>query len=274
MSTWRDALTDSEHDLHQAAWLIFAQSVQVDTALAKLADQQEAVKPLLLEIIEDDYLFEADAPGDGYAPITAMDFIEAWQMTEALPTLLELLEVAETLPRVAESAKVTITSFGSAVLDDVLAWVEDNDDMSWAIVELMPSLAGPSDESAINWLKKGIEANDPELMSYVDALVEIDAKSAEGYLNELSKNSDFEKETQKLLRKKAKDAKKTAKQQLEFALQQEKRAADLAKMQADFEASQAAQADETEEEPEAEAVAVAEVETEALEEAVVEESEE
>lgn len=272
MSTWRDALTDSEHDLHQAAWLIFAQSVQVNTALEKLADQKEAVKPLLLEIIEDDYLFEADAPGDGNGPLKAMEFIEEWEMTEALPTLLELLEVAESLPQVADSAKEAITSFGSAVLDEVLAWVEDNDDMSWAIVDILPALAGPSDEKALAWLKQGIEANDPDLANYVDALMQIDAKSAEGYLSELSNNKDFDKDTQKLFRKKAKEAKKTAKNQLELALQQEKRAAEFAQMQADFDANQADLAQESAEAEEA-------LETEEApeiveEEAVAEESEE
>lgn len=241
MSTWRDALTDSEHDLHQATWLLFAQSVQVDTAIEKLSDQQDAVKPLLLEIIEDDYLFEADAPGDGNVPPKAIEVIKIWGIADALPSLLELLEFEATLPQVANAAKGAINAFGHDVLDDVLAWVKDNDDMSLSVVELLPNLAGASDEDAINWLKSAIEANDPDLPAYVDALIQIDAKSAQDYLAELSKNKDFEKDAQKLFRKKAKEAKKTAKEQLELALQQEKRAAEFAEMQAQFEASQAAE---------------------------------
>lgn len=267
MSIWRDALNDSEHDLHQAAWLIFAKSVQTDTAITKLADQQDAVKTLLLEIIEDDYLFEADAPGDGSVPVDAMGFIEEWQITEALPTLLELLEVGDALPQIAESAKATIISFGADVLEDVLTWVGENDDLSLAVAELLPQLASENTEPAVAWLKQWIDTNDADVADYVDALIAIDAKSAEAYLGELSQNKDFEKDTQKLFRKKAKEAKKAAKQQLEQALEQEARAAQLANMQAEIEATEAEEeVDATiEEEP---------AEDDVVEEAVAEEVEE
>ncbi len=274
MSTWRDALTDSEHDLHQATWLLFAQSVQVDTAIEKLTEQKDTVKPLLMEIIEDDYLFEADAPGDGNVPPKAIELIKSWRITDALPSLLELLEFEGTLPQVANAAKGAINAFGHDVLGDVLAWANDNDDMSLAIADLLPNLAGASDEDAINWLKSAIEANDPDLAVYVDTLIKIDAKSAEGYLSDLSKNNDFDKDAQKMFRKKAKEAKKAAKQQLELALQQEKRAAEFAEMQAQFEASQAAEVEEgAEVETDAED-APAEAETEAVAEEEVEASEE
>jgi hypothetical protein len=215
---WREALTDTEHNLHRAAWLIFGEQVSVGTARDTIeADgTQEVTIPLLKEILDDDYLYDTNAPGSGKAPVTAIYLLGDWKVKETLSSLLEVLEdsAATDNDELHEAALTALRGFGSDIVDDVLAWANKNEDVSIEACEVLSAI-GEGNQQAFDFIAHWIEQADEDIEFYVSGLITVDAGQAAEYLAEAAKNNHFDKDTRKLLRKSARDAEKIYKEQLE-----------------------------------------------------------
>jgi hypothetical protein len=219
MTLWRTALTVPDHPLHRAAWLLFAKGISPETANKYLADQRDAVKPLIQEIIDDDDLFDAKSPGDGHAPVRAIHLAGVWNMTEIVPSLLEMLEFSEDQEALNDAIYTTLVEFGEAIVDEVLAWGTANPDMSLAVADLLGEMV-IDNEAAFNWILQWVEKVDDDLETYLHSLIEVDPVRAETWLKDQANNARWDKQVQKTFRSFAKEARKEAKKFLEWKLKQ------------------------------------------------------
>ena len=114
VAVWREALKDGQHPRHQAAWLLFSQTMQPTSAARLLATQKETVIPWLFEILDTERLYELGSLGDGVAPIHAVELLGAWQVREAVPRLLKLLEDEDWEAIVHDRAIIALQAMGDA----------------------------------------------------------------------------------------------------------------------------------------------------------------
>jgi hypothetical protein len=236
---WREALKDQKNDLYEAAWLLFTPGVSVETASERLEDQKDSVVELLKTVLDEDELFDEEAYGDGNAPVKAIYLLGEWNVTDALPTLLEVLEVSENNDKIREALMVALRNLGEDIVDDVIAWGTDNPDFSLEATDILAAV-GLGNEAAFGYVRDWVAKEDEDLEYYIDHLIEIDADAAQAYLDDFTTE---DKGNRKLFRKKGREAKKRAQELAEQRL---------------AEAREAEKEPEPEAEPEQEAQAEAE----------------
>src|SRR5512138_1260291 len=117
LPTWRQALNDSNHPLHAAAWTIFSPEMKVTSADKRLADSKEQVIPFLLEILDTPDLYLETALGSGEAPINAVELLGHWKVLDAAPRLLKIMEEQDFETSIHDRALVALENMGPAVID-------------------------------------------------------------------------------------------------------------------------------------------------------------
>jgi hypothetical protein len=137
MPLWRQAVTDAGHPLYRAAWILFGEWKRPAFAAETLADQREAVVPFLLHILDSPELYPENGPGDGNAPINAVDLISEWKVEEAIPRLLQILQEEDWDTIVHDRTLLALENIGAPVIQPVLALARQSDDR-----DLHKTLAG------------------------------------------------------------------------------------------------------------------------------------
>lgn len=211
---WREALTDQNNDLYEAAWLLFTPGVSVETAVERLDNKKNAVVELLKNVLDEDELYDEESYGDGNAPVKAIYLLGEWHVVDALPTLLEVLEVSENNDAVREAVIVSLRSMGADIIDDVIAWGTDNPEFSLEATDILSSI-GQGNKAAFAYIAEWVGKEDDDLEYYIDRLIELDPDTAEGFLDNVSTE---DKDNRKLFRSKAREAKKKARERAEQRL--------------------------------------------------------
>lgn len=211
---WREALTDQNNDLYEAAWLLFTPGVSVETAVERLDNKKNAVVELLKNVLDEDELYDEESYGDGNAPVKAIYLLGEWHVVDALPTLLEVLEVSENNDAVREAVIVSLRSMGADIIDDVIAWGTDNPEFSLEATDILSSI-GQGNKAAFAYIAEWVGKEDDDLEYYIDRLIELDPDTAEGFLDNVSTE---DKDNRKLFRSKAREAKKKARERSEQRL--------------------------------------------------------
>ena len=60
VAIWREALKDEKHPRHRLAWLLFPEKMKPAAAARRLAEQKDAVVPILLEVLDTPDLYSED----------------------------------------------------------------------------------------------------------------------------------------------------------------------------------------------------------------------
>ncbi len=215
-TVWREALTNRDHELYPAAWTVFMDNMNVDVAAERLSEQKETVLPFLYELINDEDLYMPRKLGEGRAPVNAVRLLGAWKVQESLPELLEILaETVRTQP-IYRAAINAIAELGADVIDDVLAWVEEEPESCTEAAEVLGRV-GKGDQRAFDAIQSWIVPDDYEITTYANHLIRLDAEQAAGALRKLSQNREFSKEERNTLRNLARQARQTARQEAEQA---------------------------------------------------------
>lgn len=215
---WREALTSEDHELYTAAWLIFSKRVPVPTVSEQLTDQKEMVVPFLVELLEDDYLFEMGAPGDGEVHERAVLLLGEWQVREKLDVMLDQLLESEAGDNMYDGSISAISKLGPEVIDDLLEWVEENPEYKIEIAEVLSRMPS-EDERAFNTIVSWLSPeNEDDIELFIDFLVDIDLNKTIPAVEQAMKHPDFSdeqksvfKERLKELRKELRDMKKKKK---------------------------------------------------------------
>ena len=213
---WREALKDQNNDLYEAAWLLFTPGVSVETATQRLDDKKDAVVELLKNVLDEDELYDEDSYGDGGAPVKAIYLLGEWNVADALPNLLEVLEVSENNEKVREAVMVSLRNMGTDIIDGVIAWGTDNPEFSLEAADILSTI-GQSNEAARAYITAWVEKEDDDLEYYIDRLINVDPDAAQDYLENF-KTED--KDNHKLFRSKAREAKKKARENAEKRLKE------------------------------------------------------
>lgn len=161
--TWKQAAKDPDHPLHEATWTLFREKMNVKRAAERLEPHKEAVIPYLLEIVRNEKLQLETAPGEGYAPINAVDLLGEWRVTEGVPALLAIIEDDdhhEDITIMWDRALYAMERMGEAPIEPLLDAVERRPDMKITFVGLLSSL-GVKDERITNLLTSTLDSLHP-----------------------------------------------------------------------------------------------------------------
>jgi hypothetical protein len=121
-STWKLAIKDSSHPLHQATWLLFAENMNVKGAAKLLAAQREEVIVYLYQILDALELRLETAFGGGFAPINAVDLLGEWNVVEAVPRMLDILREDNWESGLDETCILALEKMDSTIIPQMLAF--------------------------------------------------------------------------------------------------------------------------------------------------------
>jgi HEAT repeat protein len=116
------------------------------------------VIPPLLAILEDEALAADDAPGEGWAPIHALDLLDELKAPEAIQPMLQVLMREEWGTYLHDGALQALPRLGSGVLEPALAAYAGSDDPSvhFALCNVLAKL-GERDERVYQALVRELE---------------------------------------------------------------------------------------------------------------------
>ncbi len=101
--------------------LLEAGEVLPDDVALRIIDLDEAAVPALLPFVQDVELTNEDAPGEGWAPIHAVELLTELKAVEAIEPMLQLLAETDPLSIVHDRLLTSLPSMGAAVLEPALA---------------------------------------------------------------------------------------------------------------------------------------------------------
>lgn len=128
---------------------------------ALVARGSEAVGPLL-EILESPALDSAEAPGEGFAPLHAVDLLVALRAHEAIAPMLQVLEQTERGSPLHEKLLLGLQELGPGVAAAALELLAQSEDSRRALLEVL-SGCGARDEGIFQALCAELQAGDTEL---------------------------------------------------------------------------------------------------------------
>ena len=231
---WREALTNRDHDLYRVAWSVFMKSAVASVTAKRFEEEKETVIPFLVSIIEDDDLYESQNLGDALAPIMAAQILREWNAHETLGVLLQALADTGPYESFYKPFLTTIQGFGDVIVDDVIAWAEENEEYNTIAANIL-SVAAQNNDTAYDKVLSWIEPDELDLEDFAQWLIEINAERAGADLRALSNNHEFEKADRKVFRDKSSEANKLARRLKKEAKQAEE-TAKLAEAEAEAQA--------------------------------------
>jgi len=150
------ALVDPKGEL--VAWLSGGGERLTEAVSGPILLRGRTVVPALVEILEDEELAQADAPGDGYAPIHAATLLGALQAAEAAGPMLRVLGRCDPMDILYSKLIHTLESLGAAVLEPALAAhaAAGSADQRQAIACVLAGL-GVRDDRVLAVLRRALE---------------------------------------------------------------------------------------------------------------------
>jgi hypothetical protein len=176
----RTALHDNQHPLHQAAWLLFSPTFNPKAADRLLADQKEAVIQLCWDILNTDELYNEVALGSGNAPIHCVDLLAHWQVKEAVPRFLRILQEEDFETIVYSHALFALKDMGAAILDDILSFAVSADPAIYLDIGSILSEIGRGDPRAYAWIKARFDeqVDEFDIRIWAESLLEVGGEDA------------------------------------------------------------------------------------------------
>ncbi|MFQ6102093.1 MAG: HEAT repeat domain-containing protein [Anaerolineae bacterium] len=112
------------------------------------AHREEAI-PALIDLVEDEELQMEDSPGEGYAPIHAVQLLGELQAVEAIPALIDIVADVDMEAIISDTALYALKQIGQPALKPVLTFMRYswNVEVKVKLAELF-SAVGQGDEQA------------------------------------------------------------------------------------------------------------------------------
>lgn len=122
--------------------------------IALCQEHREEAIPALIHLASDEDLQLEGAPGDGYAPIRAVELLRELKAAEAVPTLIDLVADGDTFEIIYNVASVTLEKLGPIARDDVLTFLRYSHDVETktALAGMLDTIAQADDEAAYRLL--------------------------------------------------------------------------------------------------------------------------
>lgn len=153
--------------------LIEAEKQLPDEIRDRIIAQGERIVPALIAVLEDDTLADTEAPGDGYAPLHAIDLLAELKAVRAIPTLLALAMDYDWQTLRFNNAVLALKSYGEVAYAPVLEAFRENDDpeIEPVLVEIL-AILGRQDEELyeilVGYLRDNPERGAQALAEYGD----------------------------------------------------------------------------------------------------------
>lgn len=111
--------------------------------------------PALIRILETDALAEEDATGEGYAPIHAVELLQALGADEAIEPMLRVLSRCDAFEILYSKLILALQTLGASVLEPALAAhaAADSDDQRMAVEDVLSALGVRDDRVLVILLK-------------------------------------------------------------------------------------------------------------------------
>jgi HEAT repeat protein len=116
-------------------------------------NRAEAIEALIYLASDEDLQME-DAPGEGYAPIRAVQLLGELEAAEAVPTLIDLVADNDPSAIIYSTASIALEELGSIAREDVLTFLRYSQDVDakTALAGMLDRIAEPEDEEAYRLL--------------------------------------------------------------------------------------------------------------------------
>ena len=184
IETWRTAMKDEAHPRHRAAWFLFSPKTSAKAAARLLQEQSLDMIPWLYEILDTPALYLEASLGQGAAPVNAVGLLGQWQVTEAIPRLLTIIEQETWEDDVFDEAISALQQMGPEALDPVLEFSEKVDKDKHVDLTAVVCRIGLGEERAFAYIQQVFEGEREDvLQSFVAGnLFELDPDRARDYL--------------------------------------------------------------------------------------------
>lgn len=127
------------------------------------------VVPVLVEILSEELLLSADGPGEGWAPIHAVDLLTDLRAVEAIEPMLRLLEDTDFMDIVHDRLLQRMSHFGEPVVQPALpAYAGTRDEDFRISLAGVLSRSGVRDERIFTLLLERLTADTSEAQHLVD----------------------------------------------------------------------------------------------------------
>src|SRR5258708_14729983 len=200
--SYRQGLKDSQHPLYKAAWIIFGEKMDLKFAAKELEAQKGQVVPFLMELANTPELERESSLGSGHAPPNALRLLGRWQVVEALPRLLHILQNEDWDTNIHEAAVTALEKMGPVALDPVLAIAEKAEDQADRVtMASILSFAGKGDSRAYAFIKTLFDEQktDWDIRFVAESLLACDRDAAIVLLEERIRRGKYGKALRKTL---------------------------------------------------------------------------
>ncbi|MEZ4670771.1 MAG: hypothetical protein R3E39_22940 [Anaerolineae bacterium] len=119
---WRQAIKDEQHPMHRAAWLLFSKNPNLQYIDKTLSEQKAQVTEFMYQILDSEDLYTTSSLGGGNAPINSIDLLGQWEVLEAIPRLIAILETDDPDAIVDGKAASALGKMGTAVFEPMMAF--------------------------------------------------------------------------------------------------------------------------------------------------------
>lgn len=143
----------------------------------RIAAQGERLVPGLIEILNDEWLADEDAPGGGYAPLHAADLLSRMKAPAAIPLLLDILAAFDYNTLLFNRAVFALKDYGPAAFEAVMQALLDNDD--------------PEIEPVLVEVLSGLGHKDPRLHDHLVGFLRVNPEQGAAALAEYGDRVDL-----------------------------------------------------------------------------------
>lgn len=205
---WRQALKDDQHPLHRAAWILFSEKFNPQYADRVLVDLKPLVIQFIYLILDTEELYWEESLGSGNAPINGLDLLGRWQVVEAIPRLIRLLEETEWDAIAHDRAALALEEMGPEAVDPLLEYAAHVDEDEQVSVASMLAKVGKGLPHIYDHVKKVFERQKDEWdVAYMaECLLTFDPQQAIPFLEEWLSKHKYSKDLKTRLEKYIVDA--------------------------------------------------------------------
>lgn len=195
---WRQAVLDKAHPLHQAAWLLFSDGWSARLADRLPAEDRAKIIEFCYLLIDTEELYLERALGRGLAPANAIRLLGYWQVTDAIPRILDGMN-EEADEGIFVASVQSLGTMGAAVVEPLLAYAATlrKDDLTTQVdVAEILSKTGRGDPRAFNYIRHVFETfapTDPVLKFLAQCMVTCHRELAIPYLESCLKHSRYKR---------------------------------------------------------------------------------
>jgi hypothetical protein len=193
VTLWRDAMQDEKHPRYVAAWALFSPKTSGKAAAKLLQEQSVEVIPWLLQIIDAEELRQPSSLGKGKAPVKAVEMLGIWQVTDALPQLMTIIETYTFREDLFDTTINALQAMGPVALDAILELFQRVEHEKKIDLTAPLSVLASGDANVYAAIQRVFEQETTDDMKLFVAmsLMTMDAERTKDYLRRAARKANF-----------------------------------------------------------------------------------